>query len=98
MTLDSEQRRALEMLAGSPRGITEAILATKGLAGDRLAGLVRDGMATGSERDFVGRRSTERGRARQDHRGWAAGAPGGTLCGAYENGSSGNRVGDFEGS
>jgi len=46
MTLDSEQRRALEMLAGNPRGITEAVLATLGLAGDLLAGLVRDGMAT----------------------------------------------------
>ena len=46
MTLDSEQRRALEMLAGNPRGITEAVLATLGSAGDLLAGLVRDGMAT----------------------------------------------------
>ena len=46
MTLDSEHRRALEMLAGNPRGITEAVLATLGLAGDLLAGLVRDGMAT----------------------------------------------------
>ena len=33
-------------LADSPRGVTEAVLATHGLAGDLLAGLVRDGFAS----------------------------------------------------
>jgi hypothetical protein len=41
-----EQRHALEMLAGAPRGITEAALATNGLAGDLLADLVRDRLVT----------------------------------------------------
>jgi len=41
-----EQRQALEMLANSSRGIGEAVLATRGLAGDLLAGLVRDGLAS----------------------------------------------------
>jgi hypothetical protein len=45
MTL-AEERRALKMIADSRDGITEAVLATHGLAGDLLAGLVGDGLAT----------------------------------------------------
>ena len=41
-----EECRALKMIADSRDGITEAVLATHGLAGDLLAGLVRDGRAT----------------------------------------------------
>jgi hypothetical protein len=41
-----EQRHALKMLADAPRGITETALATNGLAGDLLAGLVRDRLVT----------------------------------------------------
>jgi hypothetical protein len=41
-----EQRHALKMLADAPRGISETVLATNGLAGDLLAGLVRDGCVT----------------------------------------------------
>jgi hypothetical protein len=41
-----EECRALKMIADSRDGITEAVLATHGLAGDLLAGLARDGLAT----------------------------------------------------
>jgi hypothetical protein len=41
-----EQRHALKMLADARRGISETVLATNGLAGDVLAGLVGDGLAT----------------------------------------------------
>ena len=41
-----EQRQALKMLADSQRGVTEAVLATRGLAGELLAGLVRDKLAS----------------------------------------------------
>ena len=41
-----EQRHALKMLADAPRGISETVLATNGLAGDLLAGLVRDRLVT----------------------------------------------------
>lgn len=41
-----EQLQALHMLAESPRGVAEAVLATHGLAGDLLAGLVHDGFAS----------------------------------------------------
>jgi hypothetical protein len=41
-----EQCHALKMLADAPRGISETGLATNRLAGDLLAGLVGDGLAT----------------------------------------------------
>ena len=41
-----EEWHALKMIADSRDGVTEAVLATHGLAGDLLAGLVRDGLAT----------------------------------------------------
>ena len=37
-----EQRQVLEMLADSPRGVTEAVLATHGLASNLLARLGRE--------------------------------------------------------
>ena len=55
-----EQRQALKMLADSPRGVTEAVLATHGLAGDLLTGLVRDGFASvASETVWENERSIE---------------------------------------
>ena len=45
--LSSEQRRALELLAGSPHGATEELLAYgHGFTRRMLAGLVRAGLAT----------------------------------------------------
>jgi hypothetical protein len=43
--LTGEQRRALEMLAGSPHGTTEAVLRWHGLSVGLLAGLMRAGFA-----------------------------------------------------
>ena len=84
MTLDSEQRRALEMLAGNPRGITEAVLTTNGLAGDLLAGLVRDGMATvASETLWAEGRPSEVVRVKITEAGQQALQ--GTYCAAHRN-------------
>jgi hypothetical protein len=44
--LSAEQRRALELLAGGPRGATKARLLTDGFTVDMLADLVREGLAT----------------------------------------------------
>ena len=41
-----EECGALKLIADSRDGITETVLATHGLAGDLLAGLVADGLAT----------------------------------------------------
>jgi hypothetical protein len=45
--IDDEQRRALELLAGWPEGLTETrLLARHKFTSDALAALVRDGLAT----------------------------------------------------
>jgi hypothetical protein len=46
MSLSVEQRRALELLAGGPRGYTKARLLADGFTVYMLAGLVREGLAT----------------------------------------------------
>ena len=46
MSLNAEQRRALELLAGGPRGYTKALLLADGFTVDMLADLVREGLAT----------------------------------------------------
>ena len=46
MMLSPEQRRALELLAGSPRGVTEAVLMVYGLPAEMLARLVLAELAT----------------------------------------------------
>jgi hypothetical protein len=46
MSLSAEQRRALELLAASPRGCTEGRLLADGFTVDMLADLVREGLAT----------------------------------------------------
>jgi hypothetical protein len=47
MTLGSDQRRALVILAGTgPRGATETLMAAHGFSVELLAGLVRDGLAS----------------------------------------------------
>jgi hypothetical protein len=42
----AEQRRALELLAGAPRGATKARLLADGFTVDMLADLIREGLAT----------------------------------------------------
>jgi len=44
--LGTEQRRALQLLAGSPFGATEAVMLAHGFTRRILAGLVRAGLAT----------------------------------------------------
>jgi hypothetical protein len=57
---NSDQRRALELLAGSMRGLTKSIMLMHGFTNDRLAGLVRDGLATAKlEHVRAGRRAIE---------------------------------------
>jgi hypothetical protein len=46
MSLSAEQRRALELLAASPRGCTKGRLLADGFTVDILADLVREGLAT----------------------------------------------------
>jgi hypothetical protein len=50
MTLTFDQREALRMLAGSPRGSTESIMLAHGFAIGVLWDLVRDGLATAEPR------------------------------------------------
>jgi hypothetical protein len=57
MTLDSDHRRALVMLAGSPDGITENALTANGFSIELLVDLVSTGLAsTRVERVRAGRR------------------------------------------
>jgi hypothetical protein len=44
-----DRRRALELLAGSPDGMTEALLAPHGFTVEHMVELVRAGLATGVE-------------------------------------------------
>ena len=46
MSLSAEQRRALELLAGGPRGYTKGRLLADGFTVDMLADLVGEGLAT----------------------------------------------------
>jgi hypothetical protein len=55
---DADQRRALELLAGNMRGLPKSIMLMHGFTADRLAGLVRGGLATAkSEHVRAGGRS-----------------------------------------
>jgi len=45
VSLSAEQRRALELLAASPRGYTKGRLLADAFAVDMLADLVREGLA-----------------------------------------------------
>jgi hypothetical protein len=57
MAVSTEQRRALEMLAGSAHGYTESIMMAHGCAIGVLRDVVRDGLATAaSETTVAGRR------------------------------------------
>jgi hypothetical protein len=66
--LGQEQRRAFQLLAGTPFGVTESAMLLNGFARDTIARLVRAGLAT-TEREIlkagqsIGRvRITEAGR------------------------------------
>jgi hypothetical protein len=44
--LGAEQRRALQLLASSPFGVSEAVMSANGFTRRMLAGLIRTGLAT----------------------------------------------------
>jgi hypothetical protein len=50
MAMSRDQRRALRLLAGSPLGVTEAIMLAHGFTNAMLDALVRDGLATAEQR------------------------------------------------
>ena len=57
---NAERRRALELLAASPDGCTEAFILAHGFTTDFLIDLIRAGLATAqTERAVVGRRSMQ---------------------------------------
>jgi hypothetical protein len=57
---NAERRRALELLAASPDGCTEAFILAHGFTTDFLVDLIRAGLATAqTERAVVGRRSMQ---------------------------------------
>lgn len=71
--LGGEQRRALELLAGAQRGLTEATLLRHGLAFAVLTGLVRNGLAAmAAETVTADGRTIEVVRVRITAAGWRA--------------------------
>jgi hypothetical protein len=57
---EADRRRALELLAASPDGATEAILAAHGMSVEQMVDLVRAGLATATtERVAAGRSKHE---------------------------------------
>jgi len=65
------RRRALELIAASPHGCTEAILIAHGFTRGMLVNLIRGGLATaGTERMVAGGRSVEVARAAQPKSAW----------------------------
>jgi hypothetical protein len=60
MAVSRDQRRALRLLAGSPLGVTEAMMLAHGFTVEMLTVLVRDGLATATpETVHVGKRPIE---------------------------------------
>jgi len=77
MTVSAEQRRVLQLLAGSPDGCTEAIVLAYGFKMEMLAGLILDGLATpDTELANAGRRQVKVVRLRITEAGRRALAPG----------------------
>ena len=61
----ADQRRALELLAGNPYGLTEAVLQAHGFTIELLVDLIRDGLASAApERVRAGRQPIEVSRMR----------------------------------
>jgi hypothetical protein len=60
MAVSGDQRRALRLLTGSPRGATEAMMLAHGFTSAMLDALVRDELATAERRAMrAGRRRIE---------------------------------------
>jgi hypothetical protein len=54
MAMSTERHRALEILAGSSLGCTEAIMLAHAFTIEMLDALVRDGLATAGQREMWG--------------------------------------------
>jgi hypothetical protein len=71
--LPDDHRRALELLAGTADGYTEATLMARGLTGNLLAKLIRAGLATAdTERSMASGKPVEVRRIRITAAGWRA--------------------------
>jgi hypothetical protein len=62
--MNRDQSRALRLLAGSPLGVTEAIMLAHGFMIEMLDALVRDGLATPEQREMRAGRRPSGGRSR----------------------------------
>ena len=73
-----ERRRALELLAASPDGCSEAIMLAHGFTADFLVDLIRTGMAT--TRTERGGWTRDGSRPHEDHGGEVAGTRGASMA------------------
>ena len=68
-----DRRRALELLAASPDGCTEALMFANGFTAELLIELVRAGLASAhAERMVAGGKMTEVARVKISEAGWKA--------------------------
>jgi hypothetical protein len=68
-----ERRRALELLAASPDGCTEALMFANGFTAELLVELVQAGLASAhAERMIADGKMTEVGRVKISEAGWQA--------------------------
>jgi len=68
-----DRRRALELLAASPDGCTEALMFANGFTGELLIELVRPGLASAhAERMVADGKMTEVARMKLSEAGWQA--------------------------
>src|SRR5262245_61785862 len=68
-----DRRRALELLAASPEGCTEALMFAKGFTAELLVELVRAGLASAhAERMIAGGKMMEVARVKISEAGWQA--------------------------
>src|SRR5262245_26250681 len=78
------RRRALELLAASNDGATEAIMAAHGFTVEQLVELVRSGLASATPGARGRGQARDPDDARADHRGGAAGAGNGAPMKFWE--------------
>ena len=67
MAMSTERHRALRLLAGSPLGVTEAIMLAHGFTNAMLDALVWDGLATAEQREMRAGRAADQGYLADDH-------------------------------
>jgi hypothetical protein len=77
---NAERRRALELLAASPGGCTEAIVLAHGFTTDFLVDLIRAGLATARTERRGRRRTLDAGYPHADHRRRTTSARGASMA------------------